>query len=160
MADKVRIQGNQYDFGSTSLKLADEPIYGYVSLSWTEKRERQKGYGAGKSRTPRGKSRGRYTTEPAKLVVWRDTWTEIKKMLAAKSSDGKSYGNVEFPMVLQYVEDESNQDPITVVFYECTIEGASNSTEEEGGNDKVEVTVAYQRVVENDLTLYDSAEDA
>jgi hypothetical protein len=160
MADKVRINGNQYDFGSTSLKIGDEPIYGYTVANWSQKRERTKGYGAGKHRTPSGRTRGKYTTEPVKFTFRRDTVSQIKLMLAALASDGQSYGNAEVPIVFQYVEDESNQDPVLVEFFDAAFASEASASEEEGGPDMVEVEFDVMRIDETingkKLTLYDA----
>lgn len=155
MGDKVRIQGNQYDFASTSCKFDGEPIYGYKAISWSQKRERKKAYGAGKHAAPRGRSRGTYSAE-AKITLWRDTYTELCKALAAKAADATSFGDVEFPIVLQYVEDESNQDPVTVEFLDVVIGGEDSSSEESGDPDSVEVTLDVMRIKVNGLTLYSS----
>lgn len=160
MADKQRINGNQYDFGSVSLKIADEPIYGFTSLSWSQKRERAKGYGAGKDRTPKGQTGGRVTYEPLKIKVRRDTANEIKLLLAAAASDGQSYGNAAVPVVAQWVEDETNQLPHTVEFFDCTYQSESPSTEEEGGADEIEIEFSYMKLDETiagkKVTLYDA----
>lgn len=159
--DKVRINGNLYDFGSTSLRLADEPIYGYVSVSWAQKRERQKGYGAGKDRLPQGRTRGRMAYENLKIKVRRDTASAIKTQLAARAADGQSYGDADDVLaVLQYVEEESNQEPVLVEFADCAYVGESNVSEEEGGPDYVEIELDYQRLDETingtKVTLYSS----
>lgn len=155
MGDKIRIQGNQYDFASTSLKIDGEPFYGFTAISWAQKRERKKAYGAGKHAAPRGRSRGVYSAE-AKITMWRDSYTELCKALAAKAADATSFGDVEFPMVLQYVEDESNQDPVTVELLDVAIVGEDSSAEESGDPDKVEVALDVMRIKTNGLTLYSS----
>lgn len=161
MADKVFINGNQYDYGSTELKIAAEPIYGYTAVNWSQKRERQKGRGAGKDRRPKGQTGGRYEADVVKVTVRRDTASQIKLMLA-EQVDGSNYGNAVVPIVLQYVEDESNQDPVMVEFFDCTYQDDTNATEEEGGPDSVEISFSVQWIDETingkKVTLYDSSQ--
>lgn len=120
--DVVRIQGNQYDQGSTELKIGNVPIYGYASIDWDHKRERQKSITAGKDRRPKGRTGGKYTPGTLKMSVRRDTASQIKLLLAARVPDGQSYGDADdVPIVLQYVEDVSNQSPTTCEFNQCAL---------------------------------------
>lgn len=160
-SDKVRVNGNLYDFGSTSLRIADEPIYGYTSVGWAQKRERQKGYGAGKDRLPQGRTSGKMVYENLKIKVRRDTSSAIKAILAARATDGQSYGDADDALIVfQYVEEESNQDPILIEFTDSAYVGESNVSEEEGGPDFVELEFDYQKLDETingkKLTLYSS----
>lgn len=141
--DKVRINGNQYDQGSVELKIYNMPVYGFTAAAWSQKRERQKSVSTGKDRRPKGRTRGKYVTEALKLTVRRDTASAIKLMLAEKSSDGASYGDVDdTPIVLQYIEDESNQDPVTVEFLDCALTSDGGNSEEDGP-DMVELEFDY-----------------
>lgn len=139
MADKVRINGAQYDQGSVELKINNEPIYGFTNITWGQKRERVKSVSTGKDRRPKGRSRGKYTTDPFKITVRRDTASMIKLQLAALSSDGENYSEPDqTPIVLQYIEDESNQAPITIEFLECAFTSDAGNSEEDGP-DMVEI---------------------
>lgn len=157
MADKVLINGNMYDFGSTSLKIDDEPFYGYKGITWNQKRERAKAHGQGKHRIPRGKSRGKYSAE-CTLTLYRDADTALIDHLASKAADGVSYGEVEFPMVLQYIEEGSNQDPVTIEFGRCHYGGDDNSNEEGGEADAVTITIDLIYIKKNGKTLFDNSD--
>ena len=160
MADKMRINGNQYDLGSTSLKIDNNPIYGYKAVNWSHKRDRQLGWGSGKDRAPQGRSRGKYTPDNLKVTVRRDTASAIKLMLADRAADAASYGNAIVPVVFQYVEDESNQDPVTVEFVDCACV-SDNGVSEEDGLDMVEMEFSYLRCEETiggrKVTLFDAS---
>ena len=146
--DVVRINGNQYDQGSTELKIANIPIFGYTALSWSQKRERQKSVTTGKDRLPKGRSRGKMTYENLKITVRRDTASAVKLILAERSTGGQSYGDpTDTPIVLQYIEDGSNQKPVTVEFSDCALVSDSGSSEEDGP-DMVELEFDFMRLDE------------
>lgn len=158
--DLVRINGNQFDQGSTELKVANIPIYGFTAISWSQKRERVKSVTAGKDRRPKGRTRGKYTTESLKMTVRRDTASAIKLILAERAAGGESYGDVDdTPIVLQYIEDESNQKPVTVEFQQCALISDGGSSEEDGP-DMVEIEWDYMWLDETidgkKVTLYSS----
>jgi hypothetical protein len=162
MADKVRINGNLYDYSSTNLKIGDEQIYGYMSVGWGQKRERKLGFGSGRSGEPQGISRGKVAREALKLKLRRDTATQVKKLFAAESADGESYGDRPLPIILQYVEPNSNQDSVQVEFVESYWTNETNSSEIDGDPDAVEVEFTMIRIVETvngkKLRLYASEE--
>ena len=104
MSDQIRVNGNQLSWGSIILKLDQDVFTGFTSISFADKRERVKAYGQGRHHAPRGRSRGKYTIEPVKLTGWKDSVQIFRTQLAARSPDGKSYGDVEFQIIVQYVE--------------------------------------------------------
>lgn len=148
MADKVRINGNVYDFSSTILKIAGEPIYGYTKVDWKATRTRPRVYGQGKGRTAQGKASGKPEFENLKITVRRDTASEIKDMLANLAPNGETYSDPVVPITLQYVEDETNQLPLTMEFIDCNYETDANTTEMEGEADMVEVEFNYIKLDE------------
>lgn len=147
-ADKVRINGAQFDRLSTDLKIGGEPIYGYTGATWKQSRTRAKGNGHGKDGLPKGRTRGSMTYETLKLTVRRDTASVIKLQLAERSGDGESYGDPDdVPIVLQYIEDESNQQPVVVEFGDCALVSDNGNVEEEGP-DMVEIEFDYMSLDE------------
>jgi hypothetical protein len=161
MADTVRVNGALYDQGSTELKIAGEPVYGYNAVAWSQKRTRVKGYSQGKDRAPKGRTRGKYEVENLKITVYRKTASEIKKLFASRASDGQSYGNPDdVPIVFQYIEDESNQAPVLVEFIDCAVASDGGNSEEDGP-DMVEMEFDYMRLDETidgqKVTLYDAS---
>src|SRR5262245_59098964 len=104
MADPIRVNGNQYSWGSIRMKAADEVWSGFTAITYSDKRERVHAYGMGRAHAPRGRSSGKYTVENVKLTGWKNSVQLFRAGLALKSADLRSYGNVEFQIVVQYIE--------------------------------------------------------
>ena len=157
--DTIRVNGNQYSWGSIVLKVDDETLYGFTGLSYNQKRERTKAYGAGAHHAPRGRSAGKYSAE-AKLTGWRGSMQALRAKLAAKASDGASYGNVEFQIVAEYVSNDGSEEPITVEVVDCVI--ASEDISDEEGPDplKEEIGIDCMYIKKNGLTLFDNSDGA
>jgi hypothetical protein len=155
MSDSVRINGNPHDWGSVILRINNVRYFGYKSVSWDEARTRTLVYGAGRDRTPRGKSAGKYEPGKLKLTVEKAMAMELTVDLAQASSDNVSYGNARVPICLQYQED--GQWDITEEFDDCSMVSTSNSNEE--GPDPIyeEVEFQFLRHRKNGLSLYNQA---
>lgn len=130
MSDQVRINGISHSWGSTKLKIAGERYSGITSISFSDKLETAFGYGMGKSQKPRSQSRGKYVPEQVVMKVQTSTAQAIRDQLANRG-DGRSYGVVSVPIILQYLE--TNETPITVLFEECRLV-EDGSSDEEGGD--------------------------
>lgn len=156
MSDAIRVNGNQFSYGSIILKLDQDPFYGFTGISYADKRERVKAYGMGRHHAPRGRSRGKYTIEPVKLTGWKNSIQIFRAQLAARSVGGLSYGDVEFQIVVQYIEfDES---PITVAIERCVWAGNSVSDEENPDPLKEEIEIDAMLIRRNNLVLFDAAQ--
>lgn len=155
MSDVFRINGNALSWGSISLKINSEPYTGFTSIGYADKRERSKLFGMGRSHAARGRTRGKYTTEPVKLKGPKASVQQLRADLAAQAEDGKSYGNVTFPIVLQYIEDEAQ---ITVEFEDCAWVGATSSDEEGPDALTEEIEIDVMRIRRNGLVLFDESE--
>jgi hypothetical protein len=159
MSDALRINGNQYSWGSIAVRFGGDRYYGITSISYSDKRERVKAYGMARHQGPRGRSRGKYTPDNVKVTMWKSSAQELRAALAAASTSGESYGDVEFDIVVQYVEgDGNNENPITVEIEGCA--WAANNTSEEEGPDplKEELEFDCMRIRRNGLVLWDSSE--
>lgn len=156
MADQIRVNNNQFSWGSIILKLNDDRFYGFTGITYADKRERVKGYGMGRHQAPRGRSRGKYTTDPVKLTGFKSSIAAFRAALAAQATDGKSYGDVEFEILVQYVE--TGEDPQDVEIERCVWTG--NSTSEEEGADplKEEIEIDCMLIRRNGATLFDDSE--
>jgi len=155
MSDQVRINGNQYSWGSIILKFVDgDRFYGFDSISYADKRERVKSYGMARHQAPRGRSRGKYSTDPVKLRGPKSSIQALRDKLAALSANGLSYGDVEFTTIVQYVE--TGESPITVEIERCV--WVANSSNEEEGPDplKEEIELDCMVIRRNGKTLFDS----
>ncbi len=156
MADQLRVNGNQVSWGSCVLKLDGEPFTGFTSISFADKRERVKAYGMGRHQAPRGRSRGKYTVEPVKLTGWKSSVKILRDALAAQSQDGRSYGDVEFEIVLTY--SEADEPPILVQLERCVWTGNSSSDEEGADPLKEEIEIDCMLIRRDGNTLFDSSE--
>lgn len=156
MTDRIYVNDNQLSWGSIICKVAEVRIYGFTSLTFSDKREREKAYGMGRHQGPRGRSRGKYTADPVKLGGYRAAVAELRKTLAEKSADGKSYGDVEFQVVATYFEND--ELPLIVVAERC-VWISNNATDEEGaGNLKEEIEVDPMFIRRNGMVLFDNSE--
>lgn len=158
MADSIRINGNVHSWSSVILKIAGESFTGITSIAYGDKRERIKAYGMGRHHAPRGRSRGKYTTDPVKMSVQTDTAETIRNMLAQLSSDGVSIGDVSVQIVLQFVE--SGNLPMNIVFEDCVSTVMSGGAEESADPTKEEWEWDTMKILRNGRTLFDSSRGA
>lgn len=156
MADEKRINGIQVSWGSIKVKIDGETFTGFTSLTYGDKLETTMAYGMGKHHAPRGRSRGKYVTDPVKLGGPPSSVEALRQALAAKSTDGQSYGQVEFLIVAQYTED--NEPPMTVELERCRYVATVENREESAEVLKDEVEISTMLVRRNGLTLCDSSE--
>jgi hypothetical protein len=156
MSDAIRVNGNIFSWGSIILKINNERFYGFNSVTYADKRERTKGYGMGKHHAPRSRSRGKYSADNTKLGGPKSTIQAFRAMLAAQSSDGKSYGDVEFQISVQYIEQD--ETPITVSIEGCVWAGNSTTDEENAEQLKEEIEVDVMIIRRNTLVLFDNSE--
>ena len=159
MSDLIRVNNNQLSWGSIVLKLDGERYYGFTSISFADKRERVKAYGMGRHQAPRGRSRGKYTTEPVKIAGWKASVQIFRQALANKSAGQKSYGDVEFQTLVQYIESDNTDGtsdlPLNVVIDRCVWTGNSASDEESADPLKEEIEVDCMYIRRNGLVLFD-----
>jgi hypothetical protein len=156
MSDQIRVNGNQLSWGSIVLKLDQDVFTGFTGISFADKRERVKAYGQGRHHAPRGRSRGKYTIEPVKLTGWKTSVQIFRTQLAARSPDGKSYGDVEFQIIVQYVE--TGEIPLTVAIERCVWVGSSSSDEESPDPLKEEIEIDAMLIRRNGLVLFDASQ--
>lgn len=157
MADAQRINGNQYSWSSIVFKLGAERFTGFTSISFGDKRERVKAYGMGRHHAPRGRSAGKYSVDPVKVVGWKSSVQALRAALAAQSADQKSYGDVEFQGLVQYIEDDSSETEMTVELDRLV--WASNTTSDEESADplKEEFELDCMLIRRNGLVLFDGS---
>ena len=156
MADEIRVNGNQHSWGSIKVKLDGVPYYGFKAVSYGDKRERVKAYGMGKHQAPRGRSRGKYTVDNCKLGGPPASVQILREALAAKSVDGISYGDVEFEVVVQYIEGQ--ELPITVQLERCVIVANATTNEESADPLTEEIELDVMKIFRNGVTLFDASE--
>jgi len=152
MADQIRVNGNLVSWGSIIMKIDGERITGFSSISYGDSRERTKGYGQGRSQGPRGRSRGKYTTEVVSVTGFNDTIEEVRLLL----SDGNNMGDTEVEIVVQYIEGDNA--PVTDVIEQCVL--TKNASNPQEGADALTQDIEFDcmRIRWNGRTLYDSSE--
>lgn len=156
MADAIRVNGNQLSWGSIQLKLNGEDYYGFTGISFSDKRERVKAYGMGRHHAPRGRSRGKYSTENVKLTGWKSSVSIFRDALAALSPSGFAYGDVEFQIVVMY--SEPDEAPVIVEISGCVWAGNSTSDEESPDPLKEEIEIDCLAIRRNGTVLFDDSE--
>jgi hypothetical protein len=157
MSDPVRINGNIYGWGSIKVKVDGDLYHGFDKVDFGDKRGRVKQWGTGRHQAPRGRTSGKYEPDPTKLRGPKSTMQALRAKLAAKSSDGTSYGNSEFLIVVQWVEP-GEETPINVEIQRCVIVGDASSNEENGDPSKDEVEIDCMYIIRNGLTLFDASQ--
>lgn len=156
MSDDLRVNGNQVSWGSAKFKLDSQTYTGITAVSYADKRERVKAYGAGRHHAPRGRSRGKYTVEPVKVTMWKASASRFRKALALRSIDGKSYGDVEFEGVFEYVD--TGEEPMLVRLVRLVYVGTTSSDEESPDPLKEEIELDCMKIIRNGLTLFDGSQ--
>lgn len=156
MSDLIRINGNQVSYGSIIVKVNGDRFYGFTAISYGDKRERVKAYGMGRHHAPRGRSAGKYSTDPVKLTGWKASVAKLRDELAALSRDGKSYGNVEFTIEVSFIEP--GEDPMSVTLERCVIVSDTASHEESADPLKEELEIDCMLIRRNGKTLFDGTE--
>lgn len=155
MSDEIRVNGNLHSWGSIKIKVAGDLYTGFTSISYADSRERVKGWGQGKHHAPRGRSRGKYNTEPVQITGFKGSLQQLRKALA-DAGDGVSYGDTEFQIIVQYVE--SDDTPITVELDRCVWTKNSSSEEENPDPLKEDVEFDTMLIRRNGLVLFDNSE--
>lgn len=155
MGDALRVNGNQLSWGSLILKLDGEEYTGFTDVAFGETVERALAYGMGPHQAPRGRSRGKYTPDPLKITGWAGSVEIFCQALAAKSTSGKTYGDVEFTAVLQGVE--ANDRPVSIVFNRAVVTKRSGTFSEGADPLKEEIECSILNIVRNGITLFDSS---
>src|SRR5262245_2658497 len=154
MADQYTINGNQYGWASIICKAYDEVWSGFTGITYGDKRERVLAYGMGRHHAPRGRSPGKYTPDNVKLTGWKKSVEEFLAGLARQAPDQRSFGDVEFQITTQFVED--SEGSITVVHERCVVVGLNTSHDESPDPLKDEIEIQPMRMRRNDLVLFDN----
>lgn len=155
MADSIRVNGNLHSWGSIICKINDDRYYGFTSISYSDSRERVKAYGMGRHHAPRGRSRGKYATEPVQITGQKGSVQELRKALA-DAGDGESYGDTEFQVIIQYIEEDDTS--ITVELDRCV--WVKNTSSEEEGPDSLteDFELDCMLIRRNGLVLFDNSQ--
>lgn len=158
MADEQRINGTMYSWSSIYAKFDGERYYGFKSISYGDSRTRTKAYGSARHHAPRGRTAGKYEVDPVAVSFEKKSAQALRKALAAKSADGKAYGNVPFEIVIQFDEPDE-ADTITHTLETC-VWGKNAASNEEGPDPLYEDLEFDCMSIDwgDGLRLYDSTE--
>lgn len=154
MSDSIRVNGNIFSWGSIVLKVAGERFTGFNAITYGDSRERTKAYGMGRHHAPRGRTRGKYATDPVTLTGPKGTVQALRESLAKRAVDQASYGNVEFEVAVQFID--TGEVPQLVQLERCVITKDSSDASEVTDPlvDTIEIDTMLIR--RNGLTLFDS----
>src|SRR5690606_18584331 len=102
------------------------------------------------------RSRGQYDPGKVSLIGYSASVTALKKKLA-KARGGSSYGDTEFMIVIQAVEED--ETPLNTEIKRCVVTKVKAA--HKSGPDLLmqEVEIDPMSIVENGLTLFDSDTD-
>lgn len=155
MADSARINGNTYSWSSVTLKVDGDRYFGITAIGYGDSRERSKAYGMGRHHAPRGRGAGKYGTDPCTATMYKDTFDAFLAALAVAATDGKSVGNVQFQIVVQYVENDIS---ITDEIEDCVLTKFAAKAEENPDSLMVELEIDCMRIRWGGKTLFDQSE--
>lgn len=155
MADLRRVNGNIISWGSAVAKIDGDRYYGFVEVSYGDKRERAYVHGMGKHQGPRGITRGKYTPEPAKIKGPISSIDALCNALAAKSATGTSYGDEPFQFTFQWSEREGT---FTVELEECYVTARTGSFSEGPEGMMEEIEIMPRAVRRNGNVLFDESD--
>lgn len=155
MSDQIRVNGNLFSWGSIICKVDGDLLCGFTSITFGDTRERVKGYGMARHHVPRGRSAGKYSTEAGKLGGALDAVHALRTKLASLAPDRISYGNVEFLITVQYVENDLL--PLHIDLIRCVIVKDTTSHEESADPLKGELEFDYFYILRNGLALFDAS---
>jgi len=151
MADVRKINGNRYSWGSISVKLNGDRLYGYTDLSFSSKRTRELLYGMGQDHAPIGRTRGKFEPGDVKLTGYSGSVQNLLDSLTAAAGTGEGPGDVVFEIVCQYIETDETE--ITVNLTGCVIVEESSSHSEGTEGMKTEITIQPINVLRNGKSL-------
>jgi hypothetical protein len=137
------------------VKLDGEPFTGFTAVDYGDKLVMSKGYGLGVAQGARGRTRGRYETDEAKLTAYRDSAQALITALSLRSLNGLSYGTVTFQTVIQYIE--LGNVPVTVILDRCRIAGVTESNAEGPDAAMTDFAIDCMAIFRNGKTLFDSS---
>lgn len=156
MSDLKRVNGRAPSWGGIIIKIGEERYYGITGVGYGDKLEMIMGYGMGRHHAPTRRSAGKYSTDPGKLKMYKDSAEVLRSALAALAEDGRSYGTVEFEIVVQIVWP--NGTPLNVEIHRVRL--SEEATQHDEGPELLmeDLTYSCMSIVKNGKTLFDSSE--
>ena len=150
--DTVRINGFVCSWSDVELKLDGESFHQFTDIDYGDKRTRTLLYGANKSHTPIGRTRGKYEPSVLKLSGPKFAIQAVRKFFADRSSNGRSFGDAIIPLIsLQFLQ---NDEVSTIKFYNTTWESNAQTHAESADPLKDSVELQPEYIDYGGLTLY------
>lgn len=153
MTDRIRVNNTIYSWTSSVFRMNGVGYVGISSFEFSDKRERKIVHGAKRDGTPIGKTAGKYIPGLITMKVLKDTWHQKMKVQLAALGQG-SYGDAEFVMSAQFVEEAVGSIPISMFATGCTVEEAKEGHDEGTDELVVDVTIQPLYLVSGGLPLY------
>lgn len=126
--DKVNINGKLIAWQDVDLRFGGDGFHGFTSITYGASRDRPVAHGQGRSGKPRGRGAGKVSYDNVKIKGFHDSIQRLRAFAAARAGT-TSYGDGEFPGVLQYLDPDSG-DPIVIKWEGLAIVKDSSSAEE------------------------------
>lgn len=121
MSDQPRINGVAQTWASIAVVIADQRYYGIKEITYGDKIEAPFGYGLGAAYAPQRQGRGKYSTDPVVLKVYRSTAEAIRSALAALSPVG-AYSLSECQVIINTQEVLVGiETPLVVIAERCRL---------------------------------------
>lgn len=152
--DKVQVNGNALDWGSITILAANDTLHGVKSIKYKDGIERSMQYGASRSRTPRARTRGKYSAEGS-MSLFKDSAHAFRQRLQ-QLSGGRGYGQVDFNVNLQFFENGSDFQNILLV--NCRYGGTDASDEENTDSLVEDINLSPMYIVRNGLVIFEVGE--
>ena len=149
-ADDIRINGFTHSWASTKITIDGEQYVGMSKIAWGHAIE--EGMVRGQGGKPLGRTRGQYTPEAVSITMRKSSAQVLKNNLAAKSSGGRTFGAVTFPIVVQYLEPDDTQ--ITVELNQCRVLKVASANEQGTDPTADDIEISCLEVVENGKKLF------
>lgn len=156
----VLLNGVAYGYPSLRFTVLNDDLYfkGSSELSFSEKRTRGKQWGALRSARPLSRTSGKYEPGDVKWKLPVKFVNQLKAKLATYAADGKSYGNVEFNGLLQFVEP-TDETPHSVEFDSMAISEITSNFSEGPDGLMQEVVFDVMFLLSDGLSLADLTQD-
>lgn len=149
-ADDIRINGFTHGWASTKVTVDGEQYAGLSKISWDHAIE--EGLVRGQGGKPLGRTRGQYAPGTIALTLRKSSAQALKNNLAARSSDGRTFGGVTFPIVVQYLEPDDTQ--ITVELNQCRILKIASANEQGADAATDDIEMSCLEIIENGKRLF------
>src|SRR5690606_32975991 len=135
------------------------PFYGFRGASFGDKLTVSKVYGMGKHNSPRGRTRGKYETDPVKLNGPVGTAERLRAAIA-EAAGTSVIGQFEFDGVMHFIENEATSEelPVKVEYKKLRLVGDANTLDE--GPDKLreELEIDVILILRNGRSLAEPVE--